>query len=194
MEREIRSETSHAEQVIESLAASYQDGLFEIDNIKSIRLRLKFILRATPVIEMIHIYGPNGVNTGLLRRPDGEMILDPLSNDLASNLFAPGQVSCDRQATVGRALVINKVLFHNIYISLARNGKTMGTVVASIGRRSMNRIIVNLGRANDTTAFVLNAENEVIAHSKNPNFFKDIPKAGLIDFPTLRCKKLLPPK
>ena len=101
MEREIRSETDHAEKVIESLAASYQDGLFEIDNIKSVRLRLKFILRATPVIEMIHIYGPDGVNTGLLRAPNGKMILDPLSENLASSLFAPGPFPRNKKATLG---------------------------------------------------------------------------------------------
>jgi len=190
MEREIRSETNHAENVIESLAASYQDGLFEIDNTKSVRMRLKFILRATPVIEMIHIYGPDGVNTGLFRRPDGELILNPLSNDLASNLFAPGPFPAIDKPLWGEPLVINQVLFHNVYMSLARNGKPMGTVVASIGRRSMNRIIVNLGRANDTTAFVLNAEKEVIAHSKNPEFFKGVPKAKLKDFPDAALQKI----
>ncbi len=190
MEREIRSETDHAENVIESLAASYQDGLFEIDNIKSIRLRLKFILRATPVIEMIHIYGPDGVNTGLLLPPNGKMVLDPLSNNLDSALFSPGPFPSIDKPLWGEPLVIDKVLFHNVYISLTRNGKTMGTVVASIGRRSMNRIIVNLGRANDTTAFVLNAKNEVIAHSKNPKFFKGVPKAELKDFPDSALQKI----
>ena len=190
MEREIRSETDHAEKVIESLAASYQDGLFEIDNAESVRLRLKFILRATPVIEMIHIYGPDHVNTGLLLPPNGKMILDPLSDNLASNLFAPGPFPEINKPLWGEPLVIDKVLFHNVYISLTRNGKTMGTVVASIGRRSMNRIIVNLGRANDTTAFVLNAKNEVIAHSKNPKFFKGVPKAELKDFPDPALQKI----
>lgn len=191
MEREIRSETNHAEKVIESLAASYQDGLFEIDNSVSIRQRLKFILRATPVIEMIHIYRPDGVNTGLLRLPNEEMVLDPLSKNLDSNLFAPGLFPAIDKPLWGEPLVIDKVLFHNVYISLTRNGKTMGTVVASIGRRSMNRIIVNLGRANDTSAFVLNANNEVIAHSKNPKYFKGVPIAPLSNFPDSALRKFI---
>ncbi len=183
MEREIRSETNQAERVLQSLAASYQDELFEIDNQKAVRLRLKFILRAIPIIEMIHIYGPENIKTGIFRKPNGDMEFDPLKNFNDSYLFTPGQFPEISKPLWGEPLVINNALFHNVYISLTRNGKVMGTVVASIGRRSINRIIVNLGKANDTTAFVLNQKNEVIAHSKNPDFFQGVPKAKLEEFP-----------
>jgi len=183
MEREIRSETDQAERSIEALAKAFGEGLFEIDNTRSVRLRLKFMLRATPVIEMIHVYDSAGVNTGVLRRSDDELVYDPGSTELNSVLFSPENFPEIKSALWGEPLVTHGVLYHNVYMSLSRNGKVFGTVVASIGRRSMNRIIGNLGRANDTTAFVLNSKDEVIAHSKLPDFFNNTPKAPLKEFP-----------
>lgn len=183
MEREIRSETRQAERVIESLAASYREGQFDIDDTEAVRQRLKFILRAVPVIEMIHVYGPNGKHTGVLRRPDGKLIIDPLIKDLRADLFSPGPFPEIKKPLWGEPLVIGNVLYHNVYMSLTKDDKVLGTVVASVGRRSMNRIIVKLGEANDTTVFVLNGKNEVIAHSKRPDYFRGIPKAKLADFP-----------
>lgn len=183
MEREIRSETDQAERSIEALAKAFGEGLFEIDNTRSVRLRLKFMLRATPVIEMIHVYNSAGVNTGVLRRQNGDLTYDPIPVKLNSILFSLGNYPEIKSALWGEPLVANGVLYHNVYMSLVRDGKVQGTVVASIGRRSMNRIIVNLGQANDTTAFVLNAKDEVIAHSKLPEFFNNTPKAPLKNFP-----------
>ncbi len=190
MEREIRSETSQAERVIVSLAKSFEEGKFEVDDQDAVRQRLKFILRAVPIIEMIHIYGPNNVKTGVLRQPDGSLTINPLSDSISSHLFSPGPFPEIRTPLWGEPLVINNILFHNVYISLRRGDKVLGTVVASIGRRSINRIIVKLGEANDTTAFVLNNKNEVIAHSNMPEYFRGVPKAKLEDFPDPSLRKI----
>ncbi len=190
MKREIRSETNQAENAIESLAESYSEGLFELDNARAVKLRLRFMLRATPVVEMIHVYNSEGLLTGVVRKGDGALASDPETSGQHALPFKPGGFPEAKKATWGEPLVINRVLYHNVYMPLIRNGVVHATVVASIGRRAMNRIIVNLGRANETTVFVINARNEVIAHSGKPEFFRDNQSIKLEDFPDPALRKI----
>ncbi len=191
MEREIRSETDQAERAITGLALTYQDSLFSLDDARSVRLRLKFILRTTPVIEMIHVSDQKGQYIGVSRDRNGGIDNNPVSDVTRLQALFPDTPAKSDSPVWGEPLAINNTLYHNVHIHLSRDGKVLGKVVASIGRQSMNRIIVNLGRAYETTAFVLNTNNEVIAHSRRPDYFDGMAETLLSKFPDPALRKIL---
>ena len=81
--------------------------------------------------------------------------------------------------------LINGILFHTVTQSLMKNGQIEGTVVASIGAHSLNRAVMEVSENEATTTFIANDDGHIIAHSRQPQLFKDAPTIAPHDFPDL---------
>ncbi|MCB1458309.1 MAG: hypothetical protein KDJ48_03415 [Nitratireductor sp.] len=185
MVRSIKDETDQAERVVSTLALELsQDADPEADKAQ-ISQQLKAFLRAVPVVEGILVFDRDGKGLGEVRSEDGtitaagERFLGAKTYS-ALNLDALKSVNT---AFWGPPVTISGARYHDISQALIRDGQVVGHVTALIGQTSMNRIMSDLGKQNDTTVFVLTSGNEVVGHSTRADLFRDRNAIPLMAFP-----------
>ena len=191
MERSIRSETDQAERTIIALSKLSTEGSLKVGQLDEVgdqnrQSVLKALMISSPVVEALLIYDLQGRRSGVFRSPEGIFTTIPFApGDAGEFTSLKSLTTTDKtpRPVWGNPVVLNKVLFHNVGIALKKNGVISGIAVAAIGQNNMNRIVSNLGRDNDTTAFVLTSGYKVIAHSGMPNIFKDRYVIDLSKFP-----------
>ena len=191
MERSIRSETDQAERTIVALSKLSTEGSLRIGQLDEVSDQnrqsvLKALMISSPVVEALLIYDLQGRRSGVFRSPEGIFTTIPFAaGDAGEFTSLKSLTTIDKtpRPVWGNPVVLNKVLFHNVGIALKKNGVVSGIAVAAIGQNNMNRIVSNLGRDNDTTAFVLTNDYKVIAHSGMPNSFKERYVIELDKFP-----------
>ncbi len=200
MERSIRTETDQAERAVRALARLYEEEGLAIGRLEQTRSAdqravLKSIMVTSPVVEALLIYDLEGRRSGVFRAPDGSFGPIPYArgqdNELGSLLSVNSSNTGAINPVWGEPVILNNTLYHNVGYPLEKNGKIYGYAVAAIGQNNMNRIIANLGRDNDTTAFVLTADNKVLAHSRMSKIFEERQDIKLDEFPDPALRQLL---
>ena len=200
MVRSIKDETDQAERVVSTLAAEFsQTGNLPNDLLGDqgqISRQLKAFLRAVPVVEGILVFDVNGNGVGEVRGEDGT-VTPAGDRFLGAKTYSDlglGAQHLHDTAFWGPPVTISGARYHDISQALVKDGKVIGYVTALIGQTSMNRIMSDLGRQNDTTVFVLTSNNEVVGHSARADLFHDrnaiplkvFPDPVLHQFPTAR--------
>ncbi|MCF6321954.1 MAG: adenylate/guanylate cyclase domain-containing protein [Rhizobiaceae bacterium] len=199
MERSIRTETDQAERAVRALAILYEEenlqiGALDQTSDNNRQAVLKSIIVATPVVEALLIYDLEGRRSGVFRTPEGSFGPIPFArgnDDELNSLLSVNPIETGAiEPLWGEPVVLNNTLYHNVGYPLERNGKIYGYAVAAIGQDTMNRIITGLGRDNETTAFILTADNKVLAHSRIPQAFDDRSEISLDEFPDAALQQL----
>lgn len=186
MERTIRSNTMQAERVVRTLSRLYQQGDFEIEPSASQNSILKAAMGISPIVELLLVFDKMGMRHGILRKNDGQLILLPVSKTTPKEQETIDQTTKKgqkHQPLWGEPIYVNGVLYHNVGMELRKDGKTAGLVVAAIGRRNINRVVVDLGKDFHTTAFVLDSKNNLVAHSEYPGAFRGKQNIPIAEFP-----------
>lgn len=191
MERSIRSQTDQAEHAVKALARLHDEGeltIGQLDKVASGRrdAKMKSFMVASPVIEALLIYDNNGNRSGMFR--DQQDVFRPIPFSIGPQNEVSVLLNTDipkegEKPVWGKPVIVDNILFHNVGYPLRSNGEIVGFAIAAIGQSNMNKIIVDLGRDNATTAFVLTSDNKVIAHSQNTGFFKGRPIIDIESFP-----------
>lgn len=186
IEHSIRSQTLQAEQTVEGLAKLYQDNEFEIGDAQSQRDILKSVLLTSRVVETLLVYDAQGWRSGLFRTVEGHLIdlpWEPASEAEIGSGFHELMESEEPAAAWGEPVFVDDILFHSVGYPLIKDGQLKGAVVAAVGRHTVNRFVVELGRQNDATVFVMDGNQAVVAHSRLPQVFKGKPNIPLSEFP-----------
>ncbi|MEZ5870318.1 MAG: adenylate/guanylate cyclase domain-containing protein [Nitratireductor sp.] len=185
MVRSIKVETDQAERVVSTFATEFSDGRFNVTDRDTISRQMTAFLRAVPVVEGILIFDGNGEGIGEIRAADGK-ITPAGTRFLGTKTFSQLQLhpgTALDSAFWGPPVSISGARYHNISQALVRDSKVEGHVVVLIDQASMNRIMADLGKQNDTTVFVLTSDNQVVGHSGRADLFRDRNTIPLNAFP-----------
>jgi adenylate cyclase len=173
MEKSIRLETGRAESAVAGLARLYSEGRISLDDPIGLDVVLRALLVAEDKIEGFVIVGRSGVVTGLLRRSDGSITPIPdFKPD--ENVVARTKASFAAPAARpiwGEPILVGGILYHNVSAQLRRGGEVDGIAIAVLGRATMNSVVAELGQNNETAAFVLDGNDDVIGHSRLTGLF-----------------------
>lgn len=185
MERAIKREIEPVVETTSTLASLYANGDFRLDDARTSESLVSALLRMRGGAEGIFLYDMAGNKLEMIRAGNGEPVfagrelVDTANVDAfrAAALRSPGAPAW------ARAIAMDGRIFHAVAQTLIRDGRVEGIVVAIIGRLTINRIVAELGRDNNTTAFVMTADRQIIAHSRMPQFFRQTPVAPIAEFP-----------
>ncbi len=186
MERSIERDAQEAERVVRGLAQLYTAGEFEIGVPASQNSILMTLLLTERVVEHIEIVDKDGKRTGLARRPNNEIVtIDtaPQPSDTPNGNADALPLAATHDPVWNTPTMHRGHLFHTVSEALIRHQKTQGIAVAAVGAYSLNRIVSEIGRDNDTTALIVNADQEIIAYSRDPELFRDNPTIAIATFP-----------
>lgn len=190
MERSIRSQTDQAERTVRAVATLFAEGELNIGPLDNTQNQqrltiLKSLMITSPVVEALLLYDTNNNRTGIFKTPQGIFTAIPFGIGTPIEQVAPATINTPGKSRMiwGEPVVIDNILFHNVGFPLEKDGKVMGFAIAAIGQNNMNKIISELGRSNDTTAFVLTHDNKVIAHSRKSDFLEEKPAVHINDIP-----------
>ncbi|MEM7463725.1 MAG: adenylate/guanylate cyclase domain-containing protein, partial [Pseudomonadota bacterium] len=185
MEDEIRQETGRTELSVQTFASLYANGTIENLEQAEVEPVFRTILTTEPAVEALFLYRTDGTLLYLRRDPEDKI-----------ESFSPNWFSSEAKASLvdqltgnfdepkwGQPVKIGPVLFNFVFLPLVRDGQNNGYIVAAVGRYVVNRIIARIGRSNFTTAFVLDANNNVIAYSADPELLRGRSDYPLAEFP-----------
>ena len=186
MENSIRDRGKQAERLLESVQQAHSRDAFEINNLASQAPLFESLMVAAPIVEGILIFDANGSKTGLIRKPDGATIRLSGDRPEEASLLQAMNVDTSRidpQVRWGDPILYHGKSFINLSIPLLADGRTEAIAVALIGAGAINRVISQLGQDNDSTVFVLDHHQNLVAHSKQPKRFAEQPSYRLLEFP-----------
>jgi adenylate cyclase len=173
MEKSIRIETGRAENAVAGLAQLYSEGRISLDDPAGLDVVLRALLVSEDKIEGFVMVGREGVVTGLLRRFDGSITpvpdIEPDEKLVARTKAAFAAPAS--KAQWGEPIVVEGTLYHNVSAQLRRGNEVDGIAIAVLGRATMNSVVAELGQNNETTAFVLDGNGDVIGHSRLTGLF-----------------------
>lgn len=190
MERTITVEMSQVEFALSGLQRLHRDGTIDLTNLSDRRTALQTSLRSVQAIEKLEIIGVAGDLTGYRRTPEGNILMVPPERTGDSPRIVKLDPSADNSKPVwiGGQLK-NGRLTHDIVQNITASNQVIAQIRASIGGRSINRLISSLTLNDKTTAFVLDSDGKLIAHSERPSLFRDNPRYEIKEFPTLAMKQ-----
>ena len=194
VETTIRDQILQAERVIQSVAEIYREGNFELDDIESQEIYLRSLMRAAPIVQGLLIYDMDGRKTGMMRNREGNFIKFYGNIVESAEILKMFNVTPDRdeeKTVFGRVTEYNGQFYENISVSIMRNNKLQGVVVALIGLDAINRLIGQIGTDIDTPVFLMDGNSMVIAYSKMPKAFLSGESIPLQAFPDEALKELL---
>ncbi|MEM7301090.1 MAG: adenylate/guanylate cyclase domain-containing protein [Pseudomonadota bacterium] len=168
--------------IIDSISQLYEERDFRLED-ESWEPIFKSLLLSAPFTEMIRIYKANGNMIGLVRRPNGNFIRLSGKRPDGDPFFKPNDLQAAPGSLEPEAVVFRDVLFISGKKVLRRDGKPEALLVVSSGRRSLNRIVSQISRENDVAVFLSAGGNQLLAHSRNPAFFRGRPMVSLDEFP-----------
>ncbi|MGI9402183.1 MAG: cache domain-containing protein, partial [Rhizobiaceae bacterium] len=181
MENDIKRETERTELTVRTFASLYENGtITELDR-ENVEPVMRTILSTEPAVEALMVYKTDGTWIDLSRNPRGEIGTFNRNwlSENAKSSFETQLTGDFEKPKWGQPVRIGPILFHFVYLPLNRDGETQGYILAAVGRFVINRLIAEIGRTNDTTAFVLDENNNVIAYSKNPQLLRGRPSYPL---------------
>ncbi len=186
MERSIKGEMSQVEFALTGLQRLHRDGTIDLTNLTDRRTALQTSLRSVQAIESIRITGAAGDLTGYVRTPNGDMRpLPPQERDKFNTLIQlDTAIDQSKPVWIGGTMR-NGRLSHDIVQNIYANNLVIAQIRATIGGRSINRLVSSLALDGKTTTFVLDTEGRLIAHSSQSNLFRETPRYAIEDFPAL---------
>ncbi len=190
MERSIASETNQVEFALRGLERLHNDGTIDLENEADRKKILPTTLRSTQVIEALSITFKDGTIAGFLRAPNGQ--IRSLNTETASGVDVekwPKTTEAGNKPIWTGSVLRDNVMFHEAVQTLHRDGQPIAQIKASVGGRSINRLVASFANDEITTAFVLNDQGKIIAHSEITSLFKETPTVAVGDFPTIAMKQ-----
>ncbi|MEP1209327.1 MAG: adenylate/guanylate cyclase domain-containing protein [Rhizobiaceae bacterium] len=190
MERSIKSEMAQVEFAVSGLQKLFGDGSFDINQDQDRQQALRAVLRTVEVIEKIQLTDIDGTVTAYARQVRGDIIkLPPERQAAPANLAElPPKAGGSQPLWLGESMR-NGRLSHDVVQNITANGRVIGQIKATIGGYSINRLISSLAQDDKTTAFVLDSDGKLIAHSSRSSQFRDTPRYEVADFPSLGMKQ-----
>ena len=185
MEHEIKRNTEPVSETVSTLAALYEKRQFHPAFTAAYEPVLSVLLRMNKAAEAIIVLDEAG-NAVTVERGDNGALTFNADNAIPARTMAAFREAATRapgSPAWGEPVRIGDAQFHYAATALTRNGRMEGIAVALVGRQSINRIVAELGRQYDTTAFVLVGKNKVIAHSHQLQEFATGPVIPLEQFP-----------
>ena len=163
----LRVHLEPSRRAVDTLAKLYRDSETSITDETALNTAMVGVLVSRPDVEAVLIYDHNLVRSGVYHDPEGKIgVLDPLavsSRDIYDNLKS---IRVDDGTNWAKLLYIPsaKRVFASVVAPLERNGIIDGYLIAAISTARLSEILAELV-AEDGTAFILNAEGNLIAHS-----------------------------
>ena len=190
MERTIKSEMGQVEFALVGLARLHSDGTIDLTRAKDRQTALQTSLRSIQTIESIRVVGVDGTTTGYARTPDGEIrrLPPPKTKNSARLLQVDDSADQNKPVWIGGS-VKNGRLMHDVVKNIRVDGQLVAQINASIGGHSLNRLISSLSVDNKTSAFVLDSDGKLIAHSERSSLFREKPRFDVSGFPTIAMKR-----
>ena len=173
MEDSLRAKMGRAEDAVAGLAKLYEAGGFEIDDQSAMTAALSGALSSVPDASGMLIIDREPSRRGVVRKRgttgnqvvpfevlDKEVVTNP---ELLQRLHhLPGGQSLQW----GDFVLNERRLYANVAAPLIRQGEIRGWVVAPIELLTLSRIAQDLSHRFDTTAFILDGGDRVLAHEK----------------------------
>ena len=185
MEDAIRAETARAEGAVEAIATLYSRGEIADGGDETMLAAMRALLTSERTIEILIVLRPGSEIVALQRAADGRVMALPpgqLSEGFAGQILSY-EIPSSGTPQWGEPVRIADELYHIALRALSRDGRPDGVAVAAIGRDTMNRVVSTLGEREGATAFVLNGDGDVIAHSRLPLAFMARDAIAITDFP-----------
>ncbi|MEP0940233.1 MAG: adenylate/guanylate cyclase domain-containing protein [Rhizobiaceae bacterium] len=186
MERAIKTEMAQAEYAVDGLVKLHQDGTLDLRDAESAGRALQTSLRSLQIIEALSITSTTGQVVGYQRAPNGDITNLPAGSyghDGKMIALPDGNAADSHNWTSG--ILVDNQLSHRLIKNVVFNGQIVAQIEANIDGYSINRMISNLATDDKTTAFVLDNEGKLIAHSARPSLFREKPQYDTADFPAL---------
>jgi len=182
----IRDQTKQAENIVVSVDQIFQENGFVLGDVKSQEIFFKALMTSAPIVEGIVIFDPQGRKTGLMKNSAGNYVSVSGNKieapEILENLKI-GEFRTESEPLWGNPVSIHGLRYHNVSKALFKNGQLKGIAVALIGAGAMNRIVKQLGADAETTVFVMDHRENLIAHSKQPLLFSKQQSFRLVEFP-----------
>ena len=190
MERAIETEMEQAEYAVDGLVKLHEEGTIDLLDAQSAGSALQTSLRSLQTIEALNITAAGGQVTGFQRAPNGTI------SPLAAGSYGHGgqMVDLPQGSEPGKAVwlsgaLANNEISHRLVQNVVLNDKVVAQVEANIDGYSINRLIGTLTTDGLSSAFVLDSEGKLIAHSDRPSLFREQPRYNPDDFPVLAMKQ-----
>lgn len=190
MERAIETEMNQAEYAVDGLAKLHEEGTIDLLDAENAGYALQTSLRSLQIIEALTVTGPDGHVAGYQRAPNGNL------SALAAGTYGHGghMVILPDGTEPGTSvwysgILSDNKLSHRLIQNVTSNGEVVAQVEANIDGYSINRLIGTLTTDGLSSAFVLDSEGKLIAHSDRPSLFRDTPRIDPDDFPVLAMKQ-----
>lgn len=190
MEDQLRSHMAGAEKAVDGLSHLYQEGGFEIDDGGRMTAALSGALEAVPEATGMLIFKNDLTVRGVVRttaqpnRPSQLQVIEA-EPEKAADVIAAMKERAQVEGLQWGSFVSNEFgLFANVSVPLARDGIRQGYVVAPVELRTLSGITQDLSRRFGTTAFILDGDNEILAHPTlaDPTVGGDKPLESLASF------------
>ncbi|MEC9342945.1 MAG: adenylate/guanylate cyclase domain-containing protein, partial [Pseudomonadota bacterium] len=192
MERQIRAEASQAERAVSVVARLHAQGRIELDGSGRNRPVLDALLMSMPSVEGVFVFRDRQLADAAFRRPEGAIGAPPAAfrqADLAERFSLAGD-QAPGTTRWNTPVIFDGSMFLSVVRRFATADGGTGTAVAVVGRDSISRIMVQLGRDTDATVFLLLPDNAVVAHSVLPHVFKDKAAIPLGEFPDVTLRRI----
>lgn len=190
MERAIKTEMEQAEYAVDGLVKLHEEGAVDLLDANSAGSALQTSLRSLQIIEALNVTGAGGQIIGYQRAPNGEI------SSLAPGSYGHGDKlvdlsgNADQNKSVWHSGLVNKQqISHRLIQNIYSNEKIIGQIEANIDGYSINRLIGTLTTDGLSSAFVLDSDGQLIAHSDRPSLFRETPRFNPDDFPVLAMKQ-----
>lgn len=190
MERAIKTEMEQAEYAVDGLVKLHEEGTINLLDAQSAGTALQTSLRSMQIIEALNVTGTNGQVVGFQRAPNGTITaLEPGAYGHGDKLVELSDTTENRQAEWSSGVVIGNEISHRLTQNIISNDAVVGQVEANIDGYSINRLIGTLITDGLSSAFVLDNEGQLIAHSDRPSLFRETPRFNPDEFPVLAMKQ-----
>lgn len=190
MERAISNEMDQVEFAISGLKKLHDTGAFDVNNAADRRKMIKSGLSMVQVIEAMQITDRFGQVTGYFRTVDGSLkLLPPRLGDDWGEIVSNSALSPNGDPVWTGREVRENYLLHHIVQNLYSGDQIVAQIRATIGGRSVNRLVSSLATDKKTTAFVLDDSGKLIAHSSRAGLFRGNPQLEVSQFPGLAMKQ-----
>lgn len=163
MEDDLRIQLDAVTSTVKSLASRFQvEPIDEAE--KSLHAYLTGALLATPIATSIVVV-MNGVVNGVARM-DGQVI-ENVGGPIPPN---PSIQNLLKQRLISNATfwsdytLVNDRIYTNVSTPLIRQGEKIGFIIASVSLRNLSDIAMELGQRFATTAFILDGDEDILAH------------------------------
>jgi len=170
MEDQLRGHMNRAEGAAQGVARLYAEGAFEIDDLQAMNATLSGALSAAPEAVAVIIYTDDNMQRGVFRDSvsgAGGDAIRAAKRELETD--ADVLAAMDRRRHVDGlhwgSFVGNQFgLFANVSLPLVRNGMRNGYVIVPVELTTLSSFTQQLSSRFDTTAFILDGADNILAH------------------------------